>query len=189
MKNILCFIYDGFADFEITLACSVLNEDENHNVIYIAYDRSPVTSAAGMMIMPNKVISEILYTRDIEGIIIPGGGTKILKPELDKLIKKLNEEEKLIAAICAGPEFLAKVGILNGIKYTTSEEPQNYKEKGEEDPFPRETYIDTRIIQDKNIITAKGFAFTDFALEIWDWFNLFEHESEKEEDKKLLTPG
>lgn len=31
-----------------------------------------------------------------------------------------------------------------------------------------------------NVITAQGIAFIDFAIEICDWFNLFENEEDKE---------
>jgi len=188
MKEVLCFIYDGFADFETVLTCSALNEDDNYKVTYVAYEKTIVYSSGGLKINPDKKVSEIDGIKDIEGLIIPGGGTRILKPELEKLIKRVNEEKKLIAAICAGPEFLAKSGILKGIKYTTSREPQSYEEINETDPFPRDSYIETRVIQDGNIITAKGYAFTDFALKIWDWYDLYENEEEKEQLKKEFTP-
>ncbi|MEE9377711.1 MAG: DJ-1/PfpI family protein [Candidatus Lokiarchaeia archaeon] len=188
MKEVLCFIYDGFADFETVLTCSVLNEDDNYKVTYIAYEKTPVYSSGGLKINPDKTVSEIDGIKDVEGLIIPGGGTRIIKPELEKLIKQLNEEKKLLAAICAGPEFLAKSGILKGKNYTTSAEPQAYKEKNEVDPFPRETYVKTRLIQDGNIITAQGYAFADFALKIWDWYDLYDYDGEKEELKKQFTP-
>ncbi|MBY9003068.1 MAG: DJ-1/PfpI family protein [Candidatus Lokiarchaeota archaeon] len=188
MKEILCFIYDGFADFETVLTCSGIDGDENYRVTYIAYEKTPVLSSSGLKIIPDKSLSEINSTKNIEGLIIPGGGTRIFKPELGKLIKQLNEEKKLLAAICAGPEFLAKAGILKGKKYTTTAEPQSYEEKKEIDPFPRDSYVDTRIIQDGNIITAKGHAFTDFALEIWDWYNLYDTEKEKDDLRKDFTP-
>ena len=164
MKEVLCFIYDGFADFETVLTCSPLNEDGNYKVTYIAYEKTPVYSSGGLKINPDKKVSEINSLKDIEGLIIPGGGTRILKPELEKLIKQLNEEKKLLAAICA------------------------YEQLNEKDPFPRDTYVETRVIQDGNIITAKGFAFTDFALKIWDWFDLYDHDGEKEELKNQFTP-
>ena len=188
MKEVLCFIYDGFADFETVLTCSALNGEDNYKVTYIAYEKTPIYSWGGLKINPDKTVSEIDGLKDVEGLIIPGGVTRILKPELEKLIIRLNEEKKLLAAICAGPEFLAKTGILNGKKYTTTEEPQSYEEKNETDPFPRNSYVETRVVKDGNIITAKGYAFTDFALKIWDWYDLFENEKEKEDARKDFTP-
>ena len=93
----------------------------------------------------------------------------------------------MIAAICAGPEFLAKAGILKGKRYTTSETPQDYEENNKSDPFPRETYEEARIVQDGNILTAQGHAFIDFAFKIWDWFNAYEEDGEREELEALFT--
>jgi putative intracellular protease/amidase len=189
MKNILCFLYDGYADFETVLVCSPLNEDEKYRIIYIAYDTKPVKSSGGLTIIPEKTVSDISSTDNIYGLIIPGGGGRIFKPELGELINRLNDENKLVAAICAGPEYLAKSGILNRKKYTTSQESQNYEERNEPDPFPRETFLsDARVVKDGNIITAKGFAFSDFALEIWEWFDIYETNTEKEELKVAFTP-
>ncbi len=154
MKEVLCFIYDGFADFETVLTCSVLNEEDDYKVIYIAYEKILVYSSGGLKINPDKIVSEIENIKDVEGLIIPGGGKRVHKPELEKLIKDLNEEKKLLAAICAGPEYLAKSGILSGKKYTTTRQPEAYEEENLEDPFPRDTYVETRIVQDGNIITA-----------------------------------
>jgi len=188
LKNILCFIYEGFVDFEISLACTEINLSEKYQVIYVAYDKLPIKSSAGITIYPGLTVAEIQSTSDIEGLIIPGGFVRILKPELKELIHKLNNEKKLLAAICAGPEFLAKAGILNGKKYTTSMQPKEYKEKNESDPFPRDTYVEARMVRDENIFTAKGNAFVDFALEVWDWYQLYEYENEKAECKVGFTP-
>jgi len=187
MKKVMCFIYEGFVDFETVLACSGLNGMEDHEIVYIGYEKSPVVSSGGLAVIPDKLVSEITSTDDIEGLIIPGGSERILKPELEKLIKQLNDEKKLIAAICAGPEFLAKVGILSGKNYTTSQTAQVYEDNNELDPFPRETYKETRIVQDGNIITAQGHAFVDFALKIWDWFNAYDYDGEREELLEQFT--
>lgn len=189
MKHVLCFIYDTCVDFEISLACHYINSDEEYKIIYVAYENSPVKNLEGMTLIPDKTLSEISSTTDIYGLIIPGGVERVLRPELESLIRNLINGKKLVAAICAGPEFLAKMSILNDKKYTCSMEPHEYEVKGEKDPFPRENYIETRVVRDKNIITAKGNAFVDFALEIWDWFDLYEYETEKDETKILFSPS
>jgi putative intracellular protease/amidase len=187
MKNILCYVYESFVNFEIALASHYIAQDENYNVIYVGYESSFVKSLGGMKVIPDLKLSDISSTSDIHGIIIPGGVDRILKSELKNLILQLMEEKKMIAAICAGPEYLAKVGILNDKKYTCSMEPEEYREKNEEDPFPRANYVEKRVVRDHNIITAKGNAFVDFALEIWDFLELYEYETEKEECKTLFS--
>ena len=56
---------------------------------------------------------------------------------------------------------------------------------GEADPFPRDNYIEKRVVADNNIITALGTAFLDFAVEICNWLQLFESEEDKNRFIKL----
>ncbi|MCP4762067.1 MAG: thiamine biosynthesis protein ThiJ [archaeon] len=188
MKKILCFIYEGCADFEITLVCTDISMSEKFELIPVAYEMNPVNCASGMIYNPKNTVMEILDTSDIEGIIIPGGWIRVLKPELKKLILKLNDEKKLISAICAGPEFLARAGVLKDKNYTTTALPEEFIEKQELDPFPRQNYIDSRVVQDQNVITAKGSAFMEFALKIWEWIGLIEDENEKVEFQRDFSP-
>ena len=134
------------------------------------------------MYKPKELIRDISYD-DVEGLIISGGWLKNIQPEVIELIKKLNSEGKLLGGICgAGTLALAKSGILEDVKYTTPivEWNEEYVYKyGEEDPFPRDNFILQRVVRDGNIITAQGAAFIDFAVEICDWFNLFESVDDK----------
>ena len=41
-------------------------------------------------------------------------------------------------------------------------------------------------MRDKNVITAQGTAFIDFAIEICDWFNLFENQEDKDNFEKEI---
>ncbi len=190
MKNILCFLYYTYADFEISLVCTYLNLNENIKITYISYDKDFVLSSAGLTIKPDLTVKEALnIVNEIDGLIIPGGFERPFNLELKGLIRKLNNRNKLLAAICAGPEFLAKSGILENIKYTAAVEPQEYDEKNELDPFPRDNYLEEGMVRDNNIITAKGNAFIDFTLEIFEWFKLYDYEDEREECKRMWSPN
>ncbi|WP_411170676.1 DJ-1/PfpI family protein [Clostridium sp. MB05] len=138
---------------------------------------------SGFLYKPSRLVSDVL-NEEVEGLIIAGGWYGETRPELIELIQNLNSKGMIIAAICgAGTVFLAKAGILNNVKYTTpaSEWTQKHKEIfGEKDPFPRATFIEDRVVRDKNIITAQGIAFIDFAIEICDYFNLFESKYDKD---------
>lgn len=57
---------------------------------------------------------------------------------------------------------------------------------GSTDPFPRENYVPGRVVSDKNIITAQGTAFIDFAVEICDWFHLFASSDDKDHFLRLI---
>ncbi|MDV4151677.1 DJ-1/PfpI family protein [Clostridium sp. AL.422] len=182
MGKVLIFIFDGMTDYETTLISHLLCADAGKEIIPISYDDEIVKGRSGFLYKPKKIIDDILDD-DIEGLIISGGWFKNIKSEFIELIKKLNSEGKLIGGICgAGTLALAKSGVLNDVKYTTPivEWNEEYVLRyGEEDPFPRENFILERVVRDKNIITAQGAAFIDFAVEICDWFSLFESEEDK----------
>ena len=59
---------------------------------------------------------------DLEGIILPGGlgGVASIKacPQALEAVKFAWENQKLVAAICAGPTILAQLGITDGKKAT-----------------------------------------------------------------------
>ena len=189
MKKILLYIYDGMADYEVTFLIHMLSNDLNKEVITISDDNNLLKSKSGISYKPTVSIDEISID-EIEGIIIPGGWNNSLDCKLIQLVKNINSQNKLIAAICFGTRILAESGVLNNVKYTTSIKEWTSELKKifkEEDPFPRHNFIDERIVRDKNIITAKGIAFIDFAIEVSDVFGYFEDEEDKTLFKKAIT--
>lgn len=182
MNKILAFIFDGMTDYEITFITHLLSADAGKEIITISYEDKIIKGCSGFLHKPSKLITDVKY-EDVEGLIIPGGWYGDTKPELIELINNLNSKGKLIGGICgAGTVFLAKAGILKNVKYTSPvvEWTQKHIEVfGEKDPFPRENFVWERVVKDKNIITAQGIAFIDFAIEICEWFKLFENQEEK----------
>jgi len=189
MGKILVFIFDEMTDYEITFISHLLSADAGKEIITIAYEDKMIKGRSGFLYKPSRLVDDVL-DEDVEGLIITGGWYGQTKPELMKLINNLNSKGKLISAICgAGTVFLAKAGVLNNVKYTTPivEWTQKHIEiYGNEDPFPRENFVSERVVRDRNIITAQGIAFIDFAIEICDWFNLFENQDDKENFSKNI---
>ncbi len=97
------------------------------------------------------------------GIVCPGGlpGTDLLvehQPLLD-LIKKIDEQKKLIAAICAAPRVLAAAGVLEGRQVTCY--------PGVEVHLPMAKVLDQGVVKDGNLMTGRAVgASLDFALAI-----------------------
>lgn len=97
---------------------------------------------------------------DYFGLYIPGGtkGAYSLRDNenvLD-LVKRFNDEGKIIAAICAGPVVLNEAGVLFDKKATSfpsmKDEMDNIK-----------TYVDDEIVvTDGNITTSRGAALTNY---------------------------
>jgi len=116
----LCFIYKDMADFEMTLPITVAGLWLEKELITIAYEKEAIISKPGVQYTPHATVKEALEFEDVEGLIIPGGWNDEQRPELTELIQKLNNENKMLAAICAGPQYLARANVLKGKKYTTT---------------------------------------------------------------------
>lgn len=190
MDKILVFMYDDMADFEIVYATHLLGHELSKQIVPCAYDSKPIRSKGGMLYIPVITVAEAV-TEDYAGLLIPGGWNPVVKDELLSLINEFFNSGKLLAAICAGPRFFAKAGILSKVKYTTSivewNEARRKAFDNEDDPFPRENFIDTRVVRDKNVITSKGISFVDFAIELADYFGQFKDEAEKQELFNTIT--
>lgn len=174
MGKIICFISEEFADFEITLACHKIKNVGKREVLSMGYTYESVISESGLNYRPNLTVNEAINLNDIEGLIIPGGPIRNQQKELTELINKLDQEEKMLAAICHGPQYLGRAGILNRRKFTTSCSIERINKLGVEDPFPREQYLDKRVVRDGHVITANGRAFIDFSFEIFDYLDVYQ---------------
>ena len=181
MGKILCFISDQFADFEVTLALHKIRNVGKKDVITVGYNCELVVSESGICYKPDLTLQEAMELDDVEGLIIPGGLIRDQKKELTELILKMDREEKMLAAICHGPQYLGRSGILNKCKFTTTCSTEKIKKLGVVDPFPWENYVENRVVIDKNIITAKGRAFVDFSFAIFDYLDIYKGQySERE---------
>lgn len=184
MKKILYFIFDGMTDYEVTLSMHLLGADAGMEVITIAYEKSEIRSKSGIIYKPHKKVSDVLY-EEVEGLIICGGWYGEVKEELNKLVTKLDNENKLLAGICgAGTYILAKTGVLDNREYTspvTEWTDKHISIFGSENPYPSENYENSRVVRDGNVITSVGEAFVEFAIEICNWFSLFENNEKKKE--------
>lgn len=181
-KKILVYIYDGMADFEVTLLCHMLGADSGYEVITISSDMTVKKSKCGIAYMPKMTIGDFTRSKTkVDGIIIPGGWHFGTNNELSSLLKKLDEEKKLIAAICAAPWMLAVSGVLGTHRYTTSIESWSNDQKsvyGVDNPFDWVYYRDQRVVVDEHIITAKGYAFVDFSIAVCNHLKLFKNDAE-----------
>ena len=120
-----------------------------------------VTTSHSITIKADKVLNEEVYDYDV--VVLPGGmpGAVNLRDDekVNELVKKFYDEGKIVAAICAGPITLGKLGIVKGKNATCY--------PGFEDQLEGCNYKDELIVVDGNIITGRGpAAAIPFAFEI-----------------------
>ena len=165
MKKVLCLIYPNFSLYEITALTSTLALSFDVTIDYVASDHSMVVSEDGLLCQPTKTLDQICI-EEYSCVILPGMvniGPALQDEKLISFLKDLGEQDILIAAISSAPLLLAKAGLLNDTKFTGGIW-QNFFDYFEF--LPRENFQPKVVVQDKQIITAIGFAHKEFARKV-----------------------
>ena len=162
MKKVLCIIYPNFSLYEITALTSTLALSFDITIDYVASDHSMVISEDGLPCQPTKTLDQIRI-EEYSCVILPGMvniGPALQDEKLISFLRDLGEQDILIAAISSAPLLLAKAGLLKDTKFTGGIW-QNFFDYFEF--LSRENFQPKLVVQDKQIITAIGFAHQEFA--------------------------
>ena len=193
MKKVLCVIYPNFSLYEITTLTSTLALSFDIMIDYVASENSMVVSEDGLPCQPTKTLDQIRI-EDYSCVILPGMvniGSALQDEKLISFLRSLNEQAILIAAISSAPLLLAKAGLLNNTKFTGGIW-QNFFDYLEF--LPRENFQPKVLVQDKQIITAIGFAHQEFARKVIfglglaeNTDNYFKEQNEYAEEDLIFT--
>ena len=162
MKKVLCIIYPNFSLYEVVSLTSTLALSFGVEIDYVGSDRNIITSEDGLACQPTRTLDEVVL-EDYSCVILPGMiniAPALHDEKLISFLRSLKQQEILIAAISSAPILLAKAGLLKDTKFTGGIW-QNFFDYFEF--LPRETFKAKAVLQDKNIITAVGFAHQEFA--------------------------
>ena len=165
MKKVLCIIYPNFSLYEITALTSTLALSFDITIDYVSSDDSIVISEDGLPCQPTKTLDQVRI-EEYSCVILPGMvniGPTLKDEKLISFLRDLGEQDILIASISSAPLLLAKAGLLNDTKFTGGIW-QNFFDYFEF--LPRENFQPKVVVQDKQIITAIGFAHQEFARKV-----------------------
>ena len=165
MKKVLCLIYPNFSLYEVVSLTSALALSFGIEVDYAGSDINVIRSEDGLPCQPTRTLDEVVI-EDYSCVILPGMINIIPALHDEKLIsflRSLKQQEILIAAISSAPILLAKAGLLKDNKFTGGIW-QNFFDYFEF--LPRKNFKAQVVLQDKNIITAVGFAHQAFARKV-----------------------
>ena len=193
MKKVLCIIYPNFSLYEITALTSTLALSFDITIDYVASENSMVVSEDGLSCQPTKTLDQIRI-EDYSCVILPGMvniGPALQDEKLISFLRSLDEQDILIAAISSAPLLLAKAGLLNDTEFTGGiwQDFFDYLEF-----LPRENFQPKVLVQDKQIITAIGFAHQEFARKVIfglglaeNTDNYFKEQNEYAEEDLIFT--
>jgi len=114
---IYLFLADGFEEIEALAPVDLLRR-AGKRILTVGVGKREITGRSDITVIADIEASEIKLDSELEMIILPGGmpGTTNLETSLEvsKAISFCAENDKFIAAICAAPSILGKLGLLNG---------------------------------------------------------------------------
>jgi len=150
-KEALILLAEGFEEIEAITIIDVLRR-AGVQLIIAGVEGKIISGAHGLKVEAELILSD--YTNIPDVVILPGGlpGADNLKAssEVNNMIKKVYEDKKIVAAICASPAVvLSPLGVLDGKKATCY--------PGFEDNFSDSIErSEEAVVIDENIITSRG---------------------------------
>lgn len=149
------FLANGFEEIEAITTIDLLRRAQVELTTVSMNPELLVRGAHGINVEADHVFADLDF-QDAETLILPGGGVMLGDyPAFCDLLVKHNEADKQIAAICAAPAVLGRLGILQGKQATCY--PGFESALGE-------SYVGGLVVESKNVITAKGPGLSsDFA--------------------------
>jgi putative intracellular protease/amidase len=173
--NVYMLLYNGFVEFEIAPLLMLLKDKALLHTFSV--DEKIVTSYSGLRVEAEVLLADV-EPSNVDLLVIPGGEPKVYRDRRDiqEFIQMVNMNERPIAAICGGPEFLAQAGILRGLRIAHGHDPEYASQV-----FKDSIITEEDVIVEGTIITARGQAYVEFAVEIGRHIGLFETEEEAKE--------
>lgn len=164
-KEILIFIFDGYADWESAYICSELNSPETNYVIKtLSFDKESKVSMGGFHTIPDYSIYN--HPDKFAMLILIGGDAWLEEKNNDikPIVDYAMEHNISVAAICGATFFMGEHGYLDNRKHSSNTleflklKAPNYKGDC--------NYIEQQAVSDCNVITANGTATLEFTREI-----------------------
>jgi len=192
-KTCYLFVFDGFADYETSLAATGIGNSGGYRLKTIAVRKEPVRSMSGVTVVPDFDFMPDTDLEDIDNentgmLILPGGAA--WEQGRNELITPLVAHCLLqgipVAGICGATVFLAELGLLNRAIHTSNS--MDYLAAHSNVYRGQALYRTMPSVRTEFVITANGTASVEFAQDVFDtlgiaddrrvtdWFQYFQKE-------------
>ncbi|MBE2294666.1 MAG: DJ-1/PfpI family protein [Phycisphaerales bacterium] len=121
MATVLVPLAQGCEELEAVTIIDLLRR-AGVTVVVAGLEAGAVTASRGVVLLPETTLSEILDRDDFDMVVLPGGLGGAQRLEADRriaaLLRRMAEQNRYVAAICAAPQVLASAGLLNNREAT-----------------------------------------------------------------------
>jgi protein deglycase len=159
-KKTAVVLYPLFSEYELSVALSILMQG-NKEIVTVGMDHSPVKGESGLTCIPDMSIEEV-NKDEIDSLLLTGCmDIGILQNEhrLFDFIRDVVNNSTVTASISSSVFLLAKAGVLKGKQFTVGLPEDVLPKLG---VFEVENYSRELVVQDGNLITARGSGFIQF---------------------------
>ena len=183
MSRVAVFYADGFEEVEALAPVDLLRRGGVDTVTVSIMGREVVHGSHGIDIKADTVIEELDFD-SFDMIVLPGG--KVGHENLEKCsmlrdkISEFDKNGKYIAAICAAPTILGRMGILKGRDATCY--------GGKEDALDGANKLKDPVVVSDHIITSRGMGTSiEFGLKLIEV--LTDRENADKIGSSVMVPG
>lgn len=161
MPRVLVPLATGVEEMEATIIIDTLRR-ARWEVIGVGLAKGPVTGSRAVKLMPDAEWTEVDPSA-FDVLVIPGGsgGVENLRKDRRVLnaVRTFAQQDKWLAAICAGPLVLQEAGVLKGRRVTAHPSVAA--------KLTEARYVNEPVVVDDRIITSQGpGTCLDFALRL-----------------------
>ncbi len=122
-------------------------------MVVAGLQEGPVRASRGTLLHPDAALDALL-DGDFDMIVLPGGmlGVQHLRQDerIRRLLERMREKNRCLAAICAAPSILAAYGYLDGKQATSNPKFKDQVALGSV------RYREEAVVEDGNVITSRG---------------------------------
>lgn len=184
-KKVALFLADGCEEIEALTVADLLFRAGIPCTRVSITDSLSVTSSHGITFLADTTIQQLNF-EDYDMLVLPGGmpgttheGECRLLTDAVRSFAARADEGKMVAAICAAPSILAKLGLLTGKEATCNPSVTGILEEN----GAKLRY--TRVAQDGNIITSQAMGTAiPFALSIVE--NILGHKAARKLAENII---
>lgn len=159
---VYCFLANGFEELEAIAPIDMLKR-AGVEVVTVGVADKNVTGSHGITIVADITCDEVVFSDDIEAVVLPGGMPGTLNLENNETVQQMIDfavsKDIYLCAICAAPSIFGHKCLLEGKRATAF--------PGFEKDLIGAKIADDYVCRDDKIITARGAGVAvNFGLEI-----------------------
>ncbi|TWI58099.1 type 1 glutamine amidotransferase domain-containing protein [Halalkalibacter nanhaiisediminis] len=152
MAKIAFLLADGFEDSEMVSPYDAMKEAGHESIIIGLEKGLECKGKKETASYTTELAAKDAFASDFDAIIIPGGGAPEelrVNDDIIRFVKEVNDQNKLIAGICHGPQIMISADILKGKAVTC------YIGIRDDVKLAGADYQDEEVIVSENLVTSR----------------------------------